>query len=93
MSTQHPTRRAVINGAGAHDCPTQITRLYEQLGVVAGRNLDALADVLTDPNWVQGPAVVCWLACPKNREGWQARLYDTLDEASKKRDDLTFVVR
>ncbi|MGB1147815.1 MAG: barstar family protein [Alphaproteobacteria bacterium] len=93
MSMQHPTRRVVINGTGADDCPTQITRLYEQLGINAGRNLDALADVLTDPNWLPGPAVVCWLACPKSRSGWQATMYNTISEAAAKRDDLTFVER
>jgi hypothetical protein len=88
-----PTRRAVITGSGAEACPTQITRLYEQLGVEAGRNLDALADVLSDPNWLPGPVVVCWLACPKSRSGWQASLYDTLRDAAAARDDLTFVER
>ena len=93
MSMNHPTRRAVINGLGAHDCPTQIARLYEQLGIEAGRNLDAVADVLGDPNWLLGPAVICWLACPKSRTGWIDTLYQTLEEAADRRGDLTFVVR
>ena len=93
MSMNHPTRRAVINGLGAADCPTQITRLYEQLGLAAGVNLDALADVLGDPNWLPGPAVICWLACPKSRSGWIDSLHQTLEEAADQRDDLTFVVR
>ena len=90
---QHPTKRAVINGMGSSDSGTQIKRLYEQLGIAAGQNLDALADVLSDPNWMQGPVVICWLACPKARSGWNATLYDTLEEAAGKRDDLTFIVR
>lgn len=93
MNQNHPSRRAVILGHGAEDCPTQLKRLYEQLGVSAGQNLDALADILGDPNWVQGPAVICWLACPKNRDDWQAKLYEVIEEASQQRDDLTFVVR
>ena len=44
---QNPTKRAVINGMGSDDSTTQIKRLYEQLGIAAGVNLDALADVLT----------------------------------------------
>ena len=90
---QNPTKRAVINGMGSDDSTTQIKRLNEQLGIAAGVNLDALADVLTDPNWLPGPVVICWLACPKGRSGWRATLYDTLEEAVGKRDDLTFVVR
>ena len=90
---KHPTKRAVINDGGASDSATQIKRLYEQLGIDAGLNLDALSDVLTDPNWLQGPAVICWLACPKAGSGWHKKLYDTLDEAAGLRDDLTFVVR
>jgi len=90
---QNPTKRAVINGLGSEDSTTQIKRLYEQLGIVAGVNLDALADVLTDANWLPGPVVICWLACPSGRSGWRATLYDTLQDAEDKRDDLTFVVR
>lgn len=85
--------RATILGAGADDKTTQLSRLYEQLGVQAGKNLDALADILGDPNWVPGPTVICWLACPKRRDDWQAKLYDTISEAAQQRDDLTFVVR
>ena len=90
---KHAIKRAVINDLGASDSVTQIKRLCEQLGIAAGLNLDALADVLTDPNWLQGPTVICWLACPKARSGWHKTLYDTLEEAAGVRDDLTFVVR
>ena len=83
--------RAVITAYGADDCPTQIKRIYEQLGCSAGHNLDALNDVLTDPNWVQGPAVVIWLSVPKNLDGWRKTLCDTLTEAAAKRPDLEFI--